>query len=122
MLLTIGLFMTESFLIGTGQFFLNMSKSLSTNSTENVINQQKYNANKASVSPFLGGLALAFLLYIAGIVITFVVKNAKAVGITLLAIGVIAMAITNGWGIIAFALLLPAGIVALRQKNVAVLQ
>lgn len=118
MLLTIGLFLTESFLIGTGEFFLNMSKSLSTNSTENAINQQKYNASKSSVSPFLGGLALAFLLYIARIVITFVVKNTKAVGITLLAIGIIAMAITNAWGIIAFALLLPAGIVALQRDMV----
>jgi hypothetical protein len=116
MLLTIGLFLTESFLIGTSGVFLNISKSLSTNNAQNAINQQKYNASKASISPFLGGLALAFLLYIAGIVITFVVKNAKAVGITLLAIGVIAMAITYGWGIIAFALLLPAGIVAIRQK------
>jgi hypothetical protein len=60
----------------------------------------------------MGGLAFSFLLYIAGIVITFVVKNTKAVGIALLVIGVIAMVITNGWGIIAFALLLPAGIVA----------
>ena len=31
-----------------------------------------------------------------------IVKNAKAVGITLLAIGVTAMAITNAWEIIAF--------------------
>ena len=65
----------------------------------------------AAISPFTGGVAFAFLLYIAGIVITFVVKNTKAVGITLLVIGVIAMAITNLWGIIPFALLLPAGIV-----------
>jgi hypothetical protein len=52
----------------------------------------------------------------SGIVITFVVKNTKAVGITLLVIGVIAMAITNLWGIMPFALLLPAGIVALRYN------
>ena len=59
---------------------------------------------------------MSFFLYIAGIVITFVAKNAKAIGIALIVIGVIAMVITNGWGIIAFALLLPAGIVALRHK------
>ena len=55
----------------------------------------------------MAGVALAFLLYIAGIVITFVLKNTKAVGITLLVIGVITMVITNLWGIIPFALLLP---------------
>jgi hypothetical protein len=68
-----------------------------------------------TASTFVVGLALAFLLYIVGIVITFVVKKTKGVGVTLLAIGVIAMIVTNGWGIVAFALLLPAGIVALRE-------
>ena len=48
--------------------------------------------------------------------LTFVVKNIKAIGIALLVIGVIAMIITNGWGLIAYALLLPAGIVALRHR------
>jgi hypothetical protein len=115
-LLTIGLFVTESVLVGTGQVFLNMSKSISTNTTANTINQQKYDVSKAAISPFMGGLAFAFLLYIVGLVITFVVKNTKAIDISLLGIGVIAMVITNGWGLIAFALLLPAGIVALRHK------
>jgi hypothetical protein len=114
-LLTFGLLTLEGFLMRTSEVFLNMSKG--TNSTENAINQQKYNARQASTSPFLAGLAIAFILYIVGIVIAFVVKNTKGVGIILLAIGVIAIVVTNGWGIIAFALLLPAGIVALREKD-----
>ena len=51
------------------------------------------------------------LLFYTGVVITFVVKNIKAIGIALLIIGVIAMIITNGWGLIAY-----AGIVALRHR------
>jgi F0F1-type ATP synthase assembly protein I len=54
-------------------------------------------------------------MYIAGITITFAIKNTKIVGTILLGIGIIAMVVTNGWGLIAFALLLPAGIVVLRQ-------
>jgi Sec-independent protein secretion pathway component TatC len=57
-------------------------------------------------------------MYIALIPITFAVKNkTKVVGIILLVIGVITTAITNLWGIIPFALLLPAGILSLRFKK-----
>jgi hypothetical protein len=60
----------------------------------------------------------AFLLYIVILVITFAVKRkTKAVGVTIIILGIITMAVTNGWGIIPFALLLPAGIVALRYKK-----
>ncbi len=56
-------------------------------------------------------------MYIAMIPITFAIKSkTKAVGIILLVIGFIAMVITNMWGIIPFALLLPSGILALRYK------
>lgn len=56
-------------------------------------------------------------MYIGLIPIMFAVKSkTKAVGIILLVIGFLAMVITNLWGIIPFALLLPAGILALRYK------
>ena len=74
-------------LMGTSDVLFNMTKGL--NKTQDLINQQKQDASRASVSPFIAGLAFAFLLYIAGIVITFVVKNTKVVGIALLVIGVI---------------------------------
>lgn len=54
----------------------------------------------------MAGLVFAFFMYIGAIVIIFVVKNTKAVGITLLGIGVIAMVITNYLGILPFGLLL----------------
>ena len=57
-------------------------------------------------------------MYIALIPITFIAKKrVKAVGVTLIVLGFIAMLITNGWGIIPFALLLPAGILGLRYKK-----
>jgi hypothetical protein len=58
-------------------------------------------------------------MYIGLIPVVFVVKNnTKAVGFVLLVIGVITTLITNFWGLIPFALLLPAGIVALRYKPI----
>ena len=108
-LLTIGLLLLEGFLLGTSDVLLNMTKPTEQERTI-------HEATKSSVSPFLAGTAIAFFLYIVLLVITFVVKRAKLTGILLLVLGVIAMAITNFWGIIPFALLLPAGIVALRYK------
>ena len=90
---------------------MNMSKNLSPNNPQNAVNQQNFENTKARNQPFITGLAFAFFLYIGAIVVTFVVKNTKGVGITLLGIGVITMVITNYWGIIPFGLLLPAGIV-----------
>ncbi len=95
---------------------MNVSKNLSPNNPQNAVNQQNFKNTKARNQPFLMGLGIAFLMYKGAIVITFVVKNTKAVGLTLLGIGVIATVITNYWGIIPFGLLLPAGIVALRSK------
>ena len=76
-----------------------------------------HEASKSKNSPFLAGTAFAFFLYIAMLIITFVVKTRiKSVGIISLVLGIICVVITNFWGIIPFALLLPASIVALRQK------
>lgn len=116
MLLTIGLFMTLSFFSGTVGVLVNVSKNLSPNNPQNAVNQQNYENTKARSDILSTGLAFSFLFYIGCIVITFVIKNTKAVGIILLSLGFIATIITNGWGIIPFALLLPAGIVALRLK------
>ena len=63
------------------------------------------------------GLFFAFIMYIILLVLTFTMKTkTKALGIILIVVGFIAMVITNLWGVLAFALLLPAGIVALRYK------
>jgi Protein of unknown function (DUF4064) len=109
-LLTIGLFLLVSFLTGTSDYFFNMTRPTEQERT-------LHETSNSVTTPFLGGTVVAFFLYIAMLVITFVVKSkVKVLGILLLAIGAICVAITNGWGIIPFALLLPAGIVALRHK------
>lgn len=96
--------------MGTSDVLLEMS-----NPSEQEL--QELEAKTEAVSPFVGGLAFAFILYIVMLVLTFVIANkTKALGITLIVIGFIAMVITNFWGIIPFALLLPAGVVALRYK------
>ena len=68
---------------------------------------------------FLAGVFLALVAYIAALTIIFVAaaKHSKAVGILLILIGLLTIVMTNGWGIIPFALLLPAGIVALVYKG-----
>ncbi len=109
-LLTIGLFLLVGSLMGISDVLLNMSRP----TQQERIDQE---AHKSTTTPFMAGVALAFILYIVLLVVTFVVKTkTKIVGVILLILGVISVIITNGWGIIPFALLLPAGIVALRYK------
>jgi glucan phosphoethanolaminetransferase (alkaline phosphatase superfamily) len=97
-------------IIGTTDILLNMSDP-----SEREL--QEHEEQTSSWSPFIGGLAFSFILYIVMLVLTFVIANkTKALGIILIVIGFIAMVITNFWGIIPYALLLPAGIVALRYK------
>jgi hypothetical protein len=107
-------------LMGIGTVFnnvaLNMTKTLG-NSSQLALQQQRHDATEASWKPFIGGVAFSLLLYIAAIPITFIIRKTKAVWIVLIIIGVIAIASTNGWGIIPFALILPAGIVAIRTKQ-----
>jgi hypothetical protein len=110
-LLTIGLVLTVGVLTSVSDNFFNMSRPTEQERT-------LHEADKSKISPFLTGTAIAFFLYIFMLIITFVVKSKlKVVGIILIVFGIICVAITNGWGIIPFALLLPAGIVALRHKS-----
>jgi hypothetical protein len=95
---------------------LNLTKQYG-NSSELANRQKAHAASEELFSSFGAGTALSLFLFIAAIPITFVVKNTKAVGIILIILGIISIVITRGWGIIPFALLLPAGIVALREKK-----
>jgi hypothetical protein len=118
---TIALSLTLSlFSIGVGSL-VNMTSHFPTTSSQEAQqqaqNQQNYLNTKAGSDRLVTGLAFAFLFYIVCIVITFVIKNTKILGTILITLGVIAVPITNGWGIISFALLLPAGIVAIRYKE-----
>lgn len=113
-LLSIGLGVVIGFLSTTSDVLFNMSRP-----TETEIQQHETKSEPLRLAA--GGFFLAFFLYVAILVITFVVKTkTKLVGILILVLGVIGMAITNLWGIIPFALLLPAGILALRHKSEAI--
>jgi hypothetical protein len=53
------------------------------------------------------------------LIITFVTKDkhAKPLGIVFLVVGFVAVIVTGGWGIIPYALLIPAGILAIREAK-----
>ena len=109
-LLSIGLALVVGGLMTASNVMLNMSRPTESERQEHEINQ-------TGLSLFVGGAFLAFFIYIAILVVTFVVRTkTKAAGVIILVLGVIGMAITNLWGIIPFALLLPAGIVALKYN------
>src|SRR6266516_1156350 len=109
--LTIGLMLLIGGVMTVSDVFLNMSRP-----TESEREEQK--ASHEKFSNFVGGTFFAFLVYIDVLVVTFAVRTkTKAVGITIIILGVIGMATTNLWGIIPFALLLPAGISAFRYKH-----
>jgi cytochrome bd-type quinol oxidase subunit 2 len=109
--LMLGLACLVGGLMRVSDVLLNMSRP-----TESEIQEQA--VKQTSNSAFVGGVLIAFFIYIAILVVTFAVKTkTKAVGITILILGLLGMATTNLWGIIPFALLLPAGISALRYKR-----
>jgi hypothetical protein len=102
--------MVVGFLVGTGDTLFGMTRPTEQ---ERVIHE----TNRSSVVPIMAGTGVAFFLYLALLVITFAVKTkANLVGISFLVLGAIAVGITFFWGIIPFALLLPAAIFAIRHK------
>jgi len=116
--ISLGLIGLGGLLLGTGDVLLNVSESIDPNNPETQQARREQQRVVAETAPFVAGLGLSLFMYIGLIPITFAVKNkTKVVGIILLVIGVITTAITNLWGIIPFALLLPAGILALRFKK-----
>ena len=117
-LLMLGLIGTVGFLGGTADVLLNFSESLDPTNLETIQARQEIERQRASTNAFIAGSFLSFFIYIALIPITFVMKTkTKVVGVIFLVLGFIAMIITNGWGVIPYALLLPAGILALRFKK-----
>src|SRR5688572_6540095 len=61
----------------------------------------------------IGGI----IVYINALLVTFLTKSRKAIGITLIVSSVLVLILTDLYGIIGFALLLPAGIMAWRKRN-----
>jgi len=63
----------------------------------------------------IGGI----IVYINALLVTFLTKSKKAIGITLIVSAVLVLILTSLYGVIGFALLLPAGIMAWRKINKA---
>lgn len=62
-------------------------------------------------------MVASIILYIAAIVLPFTLKNTKIVGGALLGIGTITLIMISLYGVIGFALLIAAGIVAIRKQK-----
>ncbi len=111
MLITVVLAGVTSVIISTVDVFYNASTS---NVTERIQQQE----TKQIMSMFEGGLIIAFFMYIGILVVTFLTRiRTKLAGVVLIVVGILAIGATFLWGIIPFGLLLPAGILALRQKK-----
>jgi hypothetical protein len=91
-----------------------------TSDTPDQLQQQKQERSSDMQYIYSSG-SIAVVLYIIALIIAFVIKErTKIVGIVLLVIAVATLILIGFFGVIGFALLLTAGIVALRYKKVAV--
>ncbi len=123
--LLFGLIGTMGFLTGAQEALLNITES--GNEAFNASQEQlaqttqqraQFEAQQQQFAPFIAGLALSLFVYIGLIPTVFIAKTrTKVIGVILIALGVLTTAITNGRGVIPFALLLPAGIIALRHNK-----
>jgi hypothetical protein len=119
MIITFGVLATLGALNITIQTFQNATKNsgLAQNTTEQQRQNQENIKRKADSEMLTRNGAAAIMLYIVGIIVPFVIMDrTKIVGIILLPISFITLVLIGLFGVIGFALLLTAGIVALRYK------
>jgi cell division protein FtsW (lipid II flippase) len=106
-------------LIATGSFLASFSGDLSESQFLDPQERQEQAQIAQSASAWSGGSALALLIYIVLLIVTFTTKqkHVKALGIVFLVVGFIAVIATIGWGLIPYALLIPAGVLAIREAK-----
>jgi hypothetical protein len=110
MLVIFGAYATTGVLNVTMNVLENMTRDESDNASS-----MKRQADMQYVSAAAG---VTIVLYIAALVLAFTIKQrTKIVGISLILIAIITVIATSLFGVIGFALLLPAGIVAFRYKQ-----
>jgi hypothetical protein len=110
MLIIFGAYATTGLLNVTVNILENMSRQESDSASS-----IKRQADMQYVSAAAG---VTIVLYIAALVLAFAIKQrTKIVGISLILIAIITVIATSLFGVIGFALLLPAGIVALKYKH-----
>lgn len=111
MIITVVLAGVTSVIISTTDVFYNASSS-------NITKRVEHEEAKKILYMFEFGLIVSFFMYIGIFLVTFMKRfKTKLVGVVLIVVGALAIGTTFLWGIIPFGLLLPAGILALRQKQ-----
>lgn len=109
------------FLISFGVYATAGVLDVTLNVLENMTDQESQTApstkRQVDIQHISGAVGISILLFIIALVIAFAVKQrTKIVGIILIIISVATLISIGLFGVIPFALLLPAGIVALRYK------
>lgn len=66
---------------------------------------------------FFGIMISAIIVYIIALCVTFGVRRTKVIGITLIVSAILILIFSSFYGILGFALLLAAGVIALREKK-----
>ena len=66
---------------------------------------------------FFGIMISAIIVYIIALCVTFGVRRTKVIGITLIVSAILILIFSSFYGILGFALLLAAGVIALREKR-----
>ena len=92
MLITLVLAGVTSVIISTTDVFYNSS---------NVTARLKHTETKQILSQFVGGMIIAFFMYIGIFVVTFVTRfKTRLVGLVLIVVGAVAIGVTFFWGFI----------------------
>jgi hypothetical protein len=63
-------------------------------------------------------ITISFILYIVVLVIPFVIRDTKVLGIALIVLGIATLISAGGFGVVGFVLLIPAGILSLKEKGI----
>lgn len=110
------------FLISFGVYATVGVLDITINVFENMTGEESQTApstkRQADIQYISGAIGISVVLFIVALVIAFAVKQrTKIVGIILIIISVATLISIGFFGVIPFALLLPAGIVALRFRS-----
>jgi Protein of unknown function (DUF4064)/Short C-terminal domain len=116
-LTTIGYWIT---MIGLDAFVTSFDESMRESEfyTPDPEDQRQYQENKSSMAYINAAAPTSIVILVIILIITMVIKNqTKILGIILIVVAVTELILTSAFGVIPLALLLPAGILALRWKS-----
>ena len=109
-LITFGAYATIGILYTT----LNVFENMTGEETQTLPNTKR----QADIQYISTAAGVSIVLYILALVLSFSIKwRTKIVGTSLIIIAIVTLIAISFYGVIGFALLLPAGIVALRYKS-----